>query len=400
MPSTVTPGDVRVAMERIAPHIHRTDVAEVALPDGGTLLVKAESLQTTGSFKARGAFNRMLMLSDDERAHGVIAASAGNHAQGVAKAAKRLGVDCTIVMPKNAPLMKIAAVEGYGAHIILHGEVYDDAYAHAIDLRNATGATFIHPFDDAAIVAGQGTIALEIAQQAPDLEMLLVPVGGGGLAAGVALAMHELMPACKVYGVEPEGAASMLASFKAGRPVTLASAATIADGIAVKTPGDLTYALCREYLKGVVTVDDGEIASAMLYLLERAKIVTEGAGAASFAAALYGRAPIKGRKTMALLSGGNIDSTMIARIIDKGLVKAGRKMSVKVLVLDRPGQLGALLDVVSETGANVVAVSHDRLRADVAIGSTVVELELETRDRAHALLLRTILSERDYRIMA
>lgn len=390
--------DIQAAQERIAPYIHTTEVGQISTPAGGTFLVKAESLQITGSFKTRGAFNRILLMTQEERAKGIIASSAGNHAQGVARAAQAFGIPCTIVMPRTAPLAKISAVRAYGSNVVLHGEVYDDAYAKAIEIMEETGASFIHPFDDPAIIAGQGTIGLEIAKQVPDLETLVVPVGGGGLAAGVALAMKALLPSVRVIGVEPENAASMQASIQAQKIVTLASAATIADGIAVKTPGQLTYKICREVLDDVVTVDDDEIASAMLYMLEKAKIVSEGAGAASTAAVLYGRVPCKG-KTLAIISGGNIDATMISRIIDKGLAKAGRKILLKVVILDRPGQLAKLLDLVSETGANVVSIHHDRIRTDISIGHTIVELELETRDREHALSIHSLLEDKKYRLM-
>jgi threonine dehydratase len=389
---------IRQAQERIQPYIHRTDITSMKLPYGGTLRIKAENLQITGAFKVRGAFSKLLLLNEEEKRHGVLASSAGNHAQGVALAAQTIGTPCTIVMPRTAPLSKIAATEAYGAKVVLAGDVYDDAYAHALELQKKTGATFIHPFDDPAVIAGQGTIGLEILEQYPDVEQVLVPIGGGGLIAGVALAVKSLAPHVKVIGVEPRGAASMSASINAGQIVTLPSVQTMADGIAVKTPGKLTYELCSQYVDQIVTVDDDDLATTILFLLEKAKIVSEGAGAASVAAALCNKIPTV-KNTVALLSGGNIDVTLVSRIIDKGLVLAGRKAILKTMISDKPGQLSKMLSLVAQSGANIVRVNHDRLQIKTPLSMTVVELELETRDRAHVSEIESLLKQHGYFIL-
>lgn len=391
--------DVEAAASRISPYIHLTDITQMPLPGKkDKLFIKTENLQVTGSFKVRGAFNRILQLTEDEKSKGVLAASAGNHAQGVALAAQTLEIPCTIVMPRTAPLSKIAATESYGAKVVLFGEVYDDAFNHALEIQEKTGATFVHPFDDEAVIAGQGTIGLEILRQLPKVEQVVVPIGGGGLAAGIALTVKTANPSIKVIGVEPKNAASMLASFKSRHPVTLASATTIADGIAVKTPGNLTYGICCKNIDEIVTVEDDDIANTILYLLEKTKIVSEGAGAATVAAALMGKIALN-VPTVAVLSGGNIDVTVVARIIDKGLLKAGRKFILFTLVADRPGQLAALLALVSGTGANVVMINHDRLAPFAPIGSTMIKLELETRDRQHVYEIRSLLEDNGYKII-
>ncbi len=395
----ITLEDVREAKTRIAPYVCRTDVTQMQLPGGGELYIKLENLQYTGAFKVRGAFNCILQLTEAQWKAGVLAASAGNHAQGVARAARELGLDCTIVMPAGAPLSKITATEHYGAKVVLHGASYDDACAHALKLVEKTGATFIHPFNDERVIAGQGTIGLEILEEVP-AGQILVPLGGGGLAAGVAIAAKGIDPTIRVIGVEPSSAASMRSSIEAQRIVTLASANTIADGIAVKTPGDLTYPLCRDYLDDVITVDDDDIARAILHLLEKCKIVSEGAGAAGVAAMLSGKARLlKDRPTVALLSGGNIDVTMIARIIDKGLVRTGRKTMIRTTLSDKPGQLVRLLSQISATGANIVSITHDRMAPDMNVTESAVTLELETRDRRHVFDIRSSLEDAGYRLI-
>ena len=396
---SITLNDVRLAHERITPYIRRTDVAQVALPLGGELHIKLENLQYTGAFKVRGAFNCMLQLTEEQKQAGVLAASAGNHAQGVARAANALGLNCTIVMPTGAPLSKITATEQYGAKVVLYGNTYDDACCHALKLVEETGATFIHPFNDERVIAGQGTLGLEILQDLPTAGQILVPLGGGGLAAGVAIAAKHLDPSVRVIGVEARNAASMRASVDAGRIVTLASSNTIADGIAVKTPGDVTYPLCREYLYDIVTVDEDDIARAILYLLEKCKIVSEGAGAAGVAAMLAGKVqPLSDRPTVALLSGGNIDVTMVARIIDKGLIRTGRKTLLRTTLSDKPGQLVKLLSIIATTGANIVAIQHDRMAADMNVTESAVEIELETRDRRHVFEILSTLEDAGYKL--
>jgi len=396
----ITLKDVREAQARIAPYIRRTDIAQMALPLGGEIYIKMENLQYTGAFKVRGAFNCMLQLTEEQRNAGVLAASAGNHAQGVARAANALSIACTIVMPMTAPLSKITATEQYGAKVVLSGNNYDDACAYALRLVEETGATFIHPFNDERVIAGQGTLGLEILEDVKDVGQILVPVGGGGLAAGVALAVKAVDPTVSVIGVEPKSAACMRCSIDAGRIVTLASSVTIADGIAVKTPGDITYPLCRDLLDDVITVDDDDIARAILHLLEKCKIVSEGAGAAGVAALLTGKArPLPdGRPTVALLSGGNIDVTMVARIIDKGLIRTGRKTLIRTTLSDKPGQLVKLLSIIATTGANIVAVQHDRMAADMNVTESAVEIELETRDRRHVFEIMSTLEDEGYRL--
>ena len=394
----VSLADIRAARERIRPYIRETDIVTLTLPGGGEALVKCENLQATGAFKVRGAANCILMLTEAQQRAGVLAASAGNHAQGVARTAQKLAIACTIVMPLHAPLSKIAATESYGAKVVLYGETYDDACAYALRLAEETGMTFVHPFDDERVIAGQGTIALEILDEVHPGQVI-VPVGGGGLIAGVAAAIKQTDPAIRVIGVEPASAASMRASIQAGRVVTLASAATLADGIAVKTPGELTYRMCREYVDEIVTVDDDDIAKAILYLIERSKIVSEGAGAAPIAALLAGKIGRVDGGTLAVLSGGNIDVTMVSRIIDKGLIRAGRKFVLRTELADTPGQLARLLELVSGTGANIVSVSHDRNLPELPINASLVSVEMETRDRQHVFAIRAELADRGYRLL-
>lgn len=395
---SITHKDVQEAYARIKPYIRRTDITQITMPKGGELYLKLENLQFTGAYKVRGAFNCILQLTDEQKKAGVLAASAGNHAQGVARAARELALEGTIVMPKGAPLSKIAATERYGAKVVLYGDNYDDACAYAQELAAQEGRTFIHPFDDERVIAGQGTIGLEILEQM-DVGQIIVPIGGGGLASGIATALKETAPSIKLYGVEPENAASMSSSIKARRIITLPSANTIADGIAVKTPGEKTYPICRDWLDGVVTVDEDEIASAILFLIEKGKIVSEGAGAASVAAVLAGKIPLlENKPTVALLSGGNIDVTMVSRIIDKGLIKSGRKTLISTRLTDKPGQLVRLLELISSTGANIVTVQHNRMDAALNVTESAVSVELETRDRRHVFDIRNMLEDVGYKL--
>ena len=294
------------------------------------LWIKAESLQLTGAFKLRGAYYRLSKLSEEQKKRGVIAASAGNHAQGVAYACKEMGIKGTIVMPKTAPLSKIEATRSYGVKVELQGDTFNDAYEYAKNLQTLTDAVFIEPFNDPYIMAGQGTIALEIYERMPDVDVVLVPVGGGGLVSGIAYAMKHIKPDCKVYGVEAGSAASMQASLAAGQIVKLENAATIADGIAVKAPGDQTLAVCKTYLDGIITVSEDEIAAGILTLLEKMKMVAEGAGAVSVAAAMFEKLDLHGKNCVAVLSGGNIDVNFLSKIIDLGLMKTGRKVILDV----------------------------------------------------------------------
>ena len=345
--------------------------------------LKADCLQKTGAFKLRGAYYKLSTLTDEEKARGVIACSAGNHAQGVAFAARDMGIPATICIPAGAPLSKIEATRSYGANVVLVPGVYDDAHAEAVRLRDEQGLTFIHPFDDERVMAGQGTIGLEIAEQLPDVDVVLVPIGGGGLIAGVASALRQLKPACRIIGVQAAGAASMADSLRAGHILTLPEVHTVADGIQVKTPGEKTFAICREAVDEVVTVGEAEIASAILTVLEWQKLMVEGAGAVGVAAAMYGELDLRGKTVCALLSGGNLDVTMLERIITRGLAREGRTVGFSTVLPDRPRALAGLLGIVSELGANVLEVSHERSSLKADLGSTVVHLLVETRNRAH-----------------
>ena len=394
--AAVTLSDILAARAVLSGITRVTDLIPSPLFQGD-VFIKAENLQRTGSFKMRGAYTRMLQLTPEERARGVIAASAGNHAQGVALSAKMLGVKATIVMPAAAPLYKITSTRAYGADVILSGAVFDDAYAKAQSVMQETGAVFIHAYDDPLVIAGQGTIGLEILEALPDVGTVVVPVGGGGVIAGIAVAIKEQKPGVRIIGVEPENAASMRASMREGSRLTLATAATIADGIAVKTPGALTLELCQRYVDDIVTVSEDEIACAVLDLLERGKMVSEGAGAASVAALLSSTVSAVG-KTVAVLTGGNIDVTMLSRIIDRGLRRAGRKANLTVEIPDRPGQLGPLLDAIGETGANLAHVTHERGHLELPLGQVLIEIELDTQDTEHIHRIVKLLRERHYKV--
>ena len=361
--------------------------------------LKADCLQKTGAFKLRGAYYKLSTLTDEEKARGVIACSAGNHAQGVAFAARDMGIPATICIPAGAPLSKSEATRSYGANVVLVPGVYDDAHAEAVRLRDEQGLTFIHPFDDERVMAGQGTIGLEIAEQLPDVDAVLVPIGGGGLIAGVASALRQLKPACRIIGVQAAGAASMADSLRAGHILTLPEVHTVADGIQVKTPGEKTFAICREAVDEVVTVGEAEIASAILTVLERQKLMVEGAGAVGVAAAMYGELDLRGKTVCALLSGGNLDVTMLERIITRGLAREGRTVGFSTVLPDRPRALAGLLGIVSELGANVLEVSHERSSLKADLGSTVVHLLVETRNRAHVDELFDALHREGYQLI-
>lgn len=361
--------------------------------------LKADCLQKTGAFKLRGAYYKLSTLTDEEKARGVIACSAGNHAQGVAFAARDMGIPATICIPAGAPLSKIEATRSYGANVVLVPGVYDDAHAEAVRLRDEQGLTFIHPFDDERVMAGQGTIGLEITEQLPDVDAVLVPIGGGGLIAGVASALRQLKPACRIIGVQAAGAASMADSLRAGHILTLPEVHTVADGIQVKTPGEKTFAICREAVDEVVTVGEAEIASAILTVLERQKLMVEGAGAVGVAAAMYGELDLRGKTVCALLSGGNLDVTMLERIITRGLAREGRTVGFSTVLPDRPRALAGLLGIVSELGANVLEVSHERSSLKADLGSTVVHLLVETRNRAHVDELFDALHREGYQLI-
>jgi threonine dehydratase len=350
---------------------------------GCELYLKLENLQMTGSFKERGALNRLLLLTASERASGVIAASAGNHAQGVAFVAQKLGIAATIVMPRNTPLIKVGSTKAYGAEVILHGAGYDDAADEAARLAAQRGQCLVPPFDDEHVIAGQGTLGLEVLEQVPGLDALVVPVGGGGLASGVGVAVKSLRPAVAVYGAQAASVPSMERALATGRPVRVAPARTLADGVAVREVSARTLEHVRRFVDHVALVDEPEIARAVLVLLELEKTVAEGAGAIAFAAAMSGQLPIAGQRVVVVVSGGNIDVNVLSRIIERGLVQSGRCMRVRILLPDVPGALAGLLATVAATQANVLTVHHDRLAARAGLGSAAVELVLETRGFDH-----------------
>lgn len=383
----VSHADVLEARERIASVIHRTSILPsrtFSEMSGNDIFLKPENLQKTGSFKLRGAFNRIATLTQEEKAKGVIASSAGNHAQGVAYSAALHGVPATIVMPQRAPVAKVMATQAYGARVVLHGVVYDDAYRKARELQEAEGFTFLHPFNDPMVIAGQGTIALEMLEDLPELDALVIPIGGGGLAAGMAVAAKALKPSIRIIGVEVERFDAMRQSVLDGDLVTVKAGSTIADGIAVKKPGDLTYSLIRRYVDDIVTVNEEETAEAILLLLERAKWLVEGAGAVSVAAAVERKLGLSGKKVGLVLSGGNIDINVLSTIIEKGLVQAGRKLRIKTILQDKPGQLAQVMDVFAGLGSSIRSIHHDRYAEEVELGYVQVEMESETRNRDHA----------------
>ena len=361
--------------------------------------LKTENLQLTGSFKLRGAYYKISQLTDEEKARGVIACSAGNHAQGVALGATHNGIKALICLPAGAPMSKIEATKNYGAEVCLVPGVYDDAYAKAIQLRDEHGFSFVHPFDDPKVIAGQGTIGLEILEQMPDVEAVIVPIGGGGLISGVAFTIKTLRPEIKVYGVQSSGAPSMAASLQEGAIQHLNNVSTIADGIAVKEPGVNTFELCNRYVDEVVTVSDEEIAAAILALIEQQKLVAEGAGAVSVAAAMFNKVPIKGKKTVCLVSGGNIDVNTLSRVITRGLSKSGRNYSFIIDLDDKPGQLYGVCNVVAQQGGNVISVTHERINTSSAINGCTIRMELETRDHDHIAAIRKALSDAGYKVI-
>lgn len=366
---------------------------------GENVSIKAENLQLTGSFKLRGAYYKISSLTSEEKVKGVIACSAGNHAQGVALSATKNGIKSTICIPAGAPLSKVEATRGYGGDVVLVPGVYDDAYAKAVELTEKNGYTFVHPFNDEKVIAGQGTIGLEILEQEPDVEAVFVPIGGGGLISGVACAIKSVKPECKVYGVQAAGAPSMFDSINKGEIIELANVSTIADGIAVKKPGDLTFEMCQKYVDGIVTVTEDEIATAILALMEMQKTVSEGAGATSVAAVMFDKVPeVKGKNIVCIVSGGNIDVSILSRVITKGLTKTGRITEVTTKVVDKPGQLIHLLQLVSDVGANIISIDHQREDKKSEINSCIVSMVLETRNIMHSEELCKTLQDNGYEI--
>ena len=360
--------------------------------------LKLENLQKTGSFKVRGSINKLTSLSKEELSKGVIAASAGNHAQGVAYSSKMLNIPCTIVMPKGAPLSKIQATKNYGAEIVLEGDVFDDALAHAMELSEKQGFTLVHTFDDDEIIAGQGTVGLEILEQLPDVDAIICPVGGGGLIAGIAVAVKEKNPNVAIYGVEASACPSMAQSLLEKKPITVPSSPTVADGIAVKKPGVRNLEIVQKYVDDLVTVDEIEMIRTMFLLLERNKLLVEGSGASSLAALLYEKLNIKGKKVVALLSGGNVDVNFISRIIERGMVEAGRYARFSIIIVDKPGELQRVLTKITEADANILSIHHTRMGRNIYPGYTEIEFAVETKSHEHILDLQKALTAKGYRV--
>ena len=361
--------------------------------------LKLECLQRTGSFKVRGACYKISQLSDEEKAHGVIACSAGNHAQGVALGATAHGIKSLICLPAGAPISKVEATKGYGADVCLVPGVYDDAYQKAIELRDEKGYTFVHPFDDPNVIAGQGTIGLELIDQVKDMDAVVVPVGGGGLISGVAFALKTLNPHIKVYGVQAAGAASMVQSLHDHKRECLSSVSTIADGICVKEPGELTYEICSKYVDDIVTVSEDEICAAILQLLEKEKVVAEGAGATSVAAVMFNKVPVKGKKVVCIVSGGNIDVTILNRVVERGLAKSGRIAIINVELDDKPGKLVEVASVIAKAGANITNVYHDRNSDSEKVNSCILRVICETRNQEHVAAINKALRESGFKLV-
>lgn len=374
--------------------IRKTDLIHAPLvnPDS-EIYLKTENLQITGSFKVRGAYYMMSQLTEEEKARGVIACSAGNHAQGVALAAAKNHIKSLICLPDGAPISKVEATKSYGAEVCMVNGVYDDAYQKALELKEEKNYTFVHPFDNEDVIAGQGTIGLEILEQMPDVEAVIVPIGGGGLISGVAFAIKNLNPNIKVYGVQASGAPSMRNSIRDGKIECLDHVSTIADGIAVKEPGEHTFQYVSQYVDEIVTVTDDEISAAILALIERQKLIAEGAGAASVAAAMFNKVPIQGKKAVCLVSGGNIDVTILSRVIKRGLLMSGRTSMLNIELLDKPGQLKLVSEIIADMGGNVISIHHERANEGSDVNGCFLRITMETRDYNHIQQIRDALTK-------
>jgi threonine dehydratase len=380
--------------------IYRTDLIYAPnISKKCNIFLKPENLQLTGSFKVRGSYYKISQLSEEEKSKGVIACSAGNHAQGVALAATKNGIKSLICLPDGAPISKVEATKKYGAEICLVKGVYDDAYNRALELRDEYGYTFIHPFDDIDVIAGQATIALEIIEQKDDIDAVIVPVGGGGLIAGVAFALKSLNPKIKVYGVQSSGAPSMKVSIDNKKIERLSGVSTIADGIAVKEPGKNTFELCSKYVDEIVTVTDDEVSTAILSMLEQQKLIAEGAGAVAVAAAMFDKVPVEGKNVVCLVSGGNIDVNILDRVIKRGLMTAGRNAHLKIELLDKPGQLELVSHIIAAQGGNVVGVHHERTNANTDINGCFLHVNLETRNLEHTNSIKQALKDAGLKLL-
>lgn len=388
-----------------ASHVLKNVVRETKLVEAPKInpecevYLKPECLQLTGSFKLRGSGYMISQLSDEEKAHGVIACSAGNHAQGVALAATKYGIKSLICLPDGAPISKVEATKNYGAEVCMVKGVYDDAYAKAIELRDKCGYTFVHPFDDINVIAGQGTIGLEIMEEMSDVDAIVVPIGGGGLISGVAFAAKKLNPNIKVYGVQAAGAPSMYNSIKEGKITKLDSVNTIADGIKVMEPGENTFKLVSEYVDEIVTVTEDEISSAILALIEQQKMIAEGAGAVSVAAVMFNKLPVKGKKVVCVVSGGNIDVTILSRVIKRGLMNTGRSASLCIELMDKPGQLEMVSKIIADCGGNVISVHHERASEIADINGCYLRLVLETKNFDHIAMIEKALKDNGFKLV-
>lgn len=379
---------------------HTSLVPAPGINPEATVYLKPENLQLTGSFKVRGAGYMISQLSDEEKSRGVIACSAGNHAQGVALASTKYGIRSVICLPDGAPISKVEATKHYGAEVVMVKGVYDDAYKRALEIRKEEGFTFVHPFDDENVITGQGTIGLEILDEIKDADAVVVPVGGGGLISGIAFVVKSLSPGTKVYGVQAAGASSMVNSLAGGKITRLPSVSTIADGIAVKEPGVNTFGVCSRYVDEIVTVTDDEISSAILALIEQQKMTAEGAGAVSVAAVMFNKIPVKGKKVVCVVSGGNIDVTILSRVIERGLLKSGRTCNLCIELMDKPGQLQEVSAIIAAHGANVISVHHERASETRDINGCFLRLVLETRNYDHIVHITEALSEAGFRIVS
>ncbi len=362
------------------------------------LYLKPENLQITGSFKVRGSAYKIAMLTDAEKGKGVIACSAGNHAQGVALAATKNGIKSLICLPDSAPISKVEATKGYGAEVCLVEGCYDDAYRKALELRDREGFTFVHPFDDENVIAGQGTIALEILNDLDSIDAIVVPVGGGGLISGIAYTVKQIRPQVKVYGVQAAGAPSMYNSVHDGERKCLSAVSTIADGIAVKQPGENTYALCKEFVDEIALVSDDEVSSAILALIEKQKMIAEGAGATAVAAIMFDKFNLKGKRVVAVVSGGNIDVTSLSRVIDRGLLKSGRSSSLLIELIDKPGQLKEISGIIADCGGNVTGVHYEKGNTE-SVNGCFLRIEMETRDFDHVNLITRTLRDEGFKLV-
>lgn len=361
--------------------------------------LKPENLQLTGSFKLRGSGYMISQLSTEEKARGVIACSAGNHAQGVALASAKYGIKSVICLPDGAPISKVEATKSYGAEVVMVKGVYDDAYNHALKLRDEMGYTFVHPFDNEDVIAGQGTIGLEILNELQNIDAVVVPIGGGGLISGIAYTIKHLSPKTKVYGVQAEGAASMFNSIKHGKRERLSSVSTFADGIAVKEPGENTFDLCSKYVDDIVTVSEDEISSAILAMIEQHKMIAEGAGAVAVAAVMFDKLPVEGKRVVCVVSGGNIDVTILSRVIERGLLTSGRTCNLCIELMDKPGQLQLVSSIIAELGANVISVHHERASEKMDINGCFLRIVLETKNYEHINLVKKALENAGFRLV-